>query len=56
MPASQASSPWTIGEPDGLDLDRGAHGGDVEQILAADVGDAKPALSGADDQPARHQP
>ena len=43
-------------EPDGLDFDRGAHGGDVEQILAADIGDAKAALSGADDQPARHQP
>ena len=44
------------GEPDGLDLDRGAHAGDVEQILAADVGDAKAALPGAHDQPARHQP
>src|ERR1044072_3928654 len=44
------------GEPDGLDFDRRAHGGDVEEILAADVSEAKAALSGANDQPARHQP
>src|ERR1700676_5405596 len=43
-------------KPDRLDLDRGAHQGDVEQVFAADIGDAKAALSGADDQPARHQP
>src|ERR1700682_5903825 len=36
------------GEPDRLDLDRGAHAGDVGQILAADVGAAKTALSGPD--------
>ena len=44
------------GQPQRLDLDDGAHAGDVEQILAADVGDAKAALADADDQPARHQP
>ena len=43
-------------EPDRLDLDRGPHEGDVEQVLAADFGDAKAALPDADDQPARHQP
>jgi len=43
-------------EPDRLDLDRGPHQRDIEQILAADVGDAKAALSDADDQAARYQP
>ena len=41
---------------DRLDLDRGAHMRDVEQVITADVGDAKSALSDADDQTARHQP
>src|SRR5260221_143005 len=40
------------GEPDSLDLDRGAHAGDVGQILAADIGDAKTALPDPDDQAA----
>ncbi len=56
MPASQASSPLIDGEPQRLDLDHGAHPRDVEQILAADFGDPKTALSDADDQAARDQP
>src|SRR5439155_18681128 len=44
------------GEPDGLDLDRRPHAGDVGEILAADLGDAEAALADADDQAARHQP
>src|SRR4029079_10100592 len=43
------------GEPDGLDLDRRAHRGDIEQILAADIADTTPAPPGAHDQLGRHQ-
>ena len=44
------------GEPQRLHLDHGAHLRNVEQILAADVGDAKAALADADNQSPRYQP
>ena len=58
--ADDTGLPGIVAVQDGksqrLDLDHGAHLRDVEQILAADIGDAKAALADADDQPARYQP
>ena len=55
-----AGLPWVATiqhrQPQRLLLDHRAHPCDVDEIVTADLGDAKAALPDADDQAARHQP